>query len=621
MIPIERAFQGPYKGVVGVMGSQMGKTDSTANIFGARADDDPVPMIYIGPTRHFVEKKWSPRFDAMVQSAPSLVSKQSGHHDTASLKHLNGVNIHFVWAGSASAVAGQEAGLVIVDERDRMAASVEGEGDIVELANARHETYSDGKTGVFSTPTTGTVEPKKHPSTGLEHWQVSDQVTSPTWQLWQGGTRHEWMVPCPHCSTHFAPRLRYLNYPHDLSPGELNDDNVRLACPHCGALIEERHKTTMNERGVDVSPGQRVENGVAVGQGVLSDWYTLWVSGLCSPWRSWVNVARRYARAVREGSTDKLQAVINTAGGELYAVKGEAPPAAAFELLKLDYELITPEKPENRVPSDVQEILLTTDVQMDRLVYVVRGWTVRQRMRSYLLDCGEIPGDTNDPPDVGVWAALADFRTRHWGAKSLLIHRCFVDQKYRAPAVFAFCRQHKNWAFPIAGRLPRDNTPDSQKPISSASIEVDKKGQRMKGGESGLLRWTLNTDFFKRWVHDRITMGAKGGFFLPRDVPAHYLEQLLAESRVVKPSGKVMWLQTSAENHFLDCEMMQVGCAYSRRLQHFAQPKPESKPKDAPADDKGGQSGGVEPPKPKPRSPWPSDRGGGNTGGNFATEY
>lgn len=609
MIPLERAFHDPrYKGVVGMMGSQMGKTDSTANIIGQRVDDDPVPVIYVGPTKHFVEKKWEPRFEAMVNSAASLLAKKSPDVDeTKSLKHINGVNIHFVWGGSASSVAGQEAGLVIVDERDRMGGSVDGEGDIVELANARHETYADGKTGVFSTPTTGTVEPKKHPVTGLEHWQVSDQISSPTWQLWQQGTRHEWMVPCPHCSVVFAPRLRYLVFPRDVSAGDLNDSNVKVACPHCGALIDEAAKISMNERGVDVSPGQTVENGVAVGEGVRSDWYTLWVSGLCSPWRSWVTTARRLLRAEREGSSDKLQAVINTAGGELYAVSGEAPPVTALDALKLNYESVPPEEPERSIPGDISEILLTVDVQMDRLYYVIRGWTRRQRMKSFLLDAGEIQGDTLEPE---VWEALGEFKGRTFGDRDLAITRCFVDQKYRAPAVFSFCQSHRGWAFPIAGRLPRDNTPDSQRPLQSSSIDLDKRGKRLRG--VGLLRWTLNTDFFKRWIHDRINLGEKGGFLLPRDVSDDYCRQLVAEARVVKPSGQVMWI-AKGPNHYLDCEMMQVGCAYSRRLQHFAQPGASAKetPPDPPAPPSSeAVAPAPVPPPPDPPKPRPPAGGG-----------
>jgi phage terminase large subunit GpA-like protein len=565
MIPLQRAFHGPFKGVVGVMGTQMGKTDSTANIMGQRLDDDPAPIIYVGPTRHFVEKKWEPRFMAMVDSSASLAAKfDRGRADTRTQKRISGVNVSFAWAGSATSLAGDPAALVIVDERDRMESDVGGEGDPVEMANARHETYADGKTGVFSTPTTGTLETYTHPTTGLVHWKVGDQITSPVWQLWQQGTRHEFMWACPHCSASFAPRMALLQFPPDVEPGDLSTSNVKLACPHCGALIDETHKTVLNERGLDVSPGQSVVNGERVGNGVVSDWYTLWVSGLCSPWRSWVTSARRLMRAQREGSSEKIQTVINTAFGELYAISGEAPLLNQVAQLRDTYQL-------GEVPAHVHTVTMTVDVQQDRLYYTVRGWSVRRNMESWLLDYGTIEGATNEQE---VWDALEQFKTRSYGSKR--IKRCMIDQKYRTQYVLQFCIKHRGWACATAGRMPKTISAEAQTPLRTSTIEVDQKGKMKKGGRA-LKRWTINTDFFKRWVHDRIQLGDRGGFHLPIDATDEYCGQLVAEARVVKPSGKIEWVLLQKANHYLDCEQMQVACAYSLRLPHYAQPT-----KDAP---------------------------------------
>jgi phage terminase large subunit GpA-like protein len=596
MIPFMRASTGAWKGITLICGSQMGKTDSVANIFGARLDDDPVPLIYLGPTRSFVERTWEPRFIDMIDSA-SRLSKQIDRGKTSSKtqKSIAGVKVNFSWAGSATAIAGDPACLVVVDERDRMGSDVEGEGDPVSLANARHSTYPDGKTIVISTPLTGTVDVYKHPETGLEHWQIADaeEVQSPTWKLWQRGTRHEWMVPCPHCGEYFAPRFRHLHWPENSEPHDLTDENVLLFCVHCGEGIEERFKGEMNAKGLAVAPGEFVVDGEIRGKAPPSDWFTLWVSGLCSPWRSWTTNSREYLTAARDGDSEALQTIINTRFGELYAVSGEAPPWEDVAALRLDYRM-------GQIPEGVSTIMMSVDVQQDCLYYVLRGWSRHREMESWLIEHGQIFGDTNDS---AIWDELSEFRTRRFGEDlELQIARCFVDQKYRAPAVFDFCRKHKNWAYPIAGRMPKSETPEAQRPLDTSSVEVDEKGKILKPGAAGLQRWSINTDYFKRWLHDRISLGNKGGFHLSADTTEDYCKQLVAEARVVKPNGRVMWLQLSRDNHYLDCEMMQIACAYSVRLQHLAARLP------APAAEGSAQP---EPSKPKPvkrRRNWSSSK-------------
>lgn len=545
------------------MASQAGKTDFAINVFCERLQNDPVPLIYVGPSRHFVERKFEPRFEAAINSAASLAAmRDRARRQSKTQKHINGVEVSFVWSGSASAIAGQPAGMVIVDELDRMEADVDGEGDIIELSAARHRTYAEGKTGVFSTPLVGKIGVERHPATGLEHWSMADQelVQSRGWRLWQRGTRHEWMWRCPHCSVFFAPRFRLFQIPEGVEPGDFTEQNCFLACPHCGAAIYERDRAALNEAGVAISPGESVDDeGRVIGVGVRSTWYTLWVSGFASPWLSWVKAARQYADALRFGTAETVQGVVNTTFGELYSVSGEAPSWEAVGKLRGAYA-------SGELPEGVNTVLMTVDVQQDRLYYVVRGWSIRRNMESWALEMGTIEGATNEP---GVWDALEQFKRRKFGA--LTIKRCFVDQKYRTQYVMAFCHEQRRWAFPAAGRMPKTADAAAQVPLKTSNVEVRKDGKVIKGGVA-IKRWTLNTDFFKRWVHDRISRGEGGGYHIPIDATDDYCQQLVSEARVVKPGGRIEWVQTQKQNHFLDCEQMQVACAYSLRLQHYAQP-------------------------------------------------
>ncbi|KKK65351.1 hypothetical protein LCGC14_2974980, partial [marine sediment metagenome] len=125
-IPLMREFwRGVYKRVCGVMATQMAKTDLACNVLGHRLDTDPVPVMYIGPTKIFVERTWEPRFMAMVNSTP-LKAKLAPGRQPKSQKSLAGVMATFGWSGSAASLSGETACKVIVDERDRMDDDVGG---------------------------------------------------------------------------------------------------------------------------------------------------------------------------------------------------------------------------------------------------------------------------------------------------------------------------------------------------------------------------------------------------------------------------------------------------------------------------------------------------------------
>src|SRR5258705_11193 len=56
MTPIVRAFVDPrYRRIVAVIAAQMGKTEAIFNVMGHRLDDDPTPILYIGPSQKLVE--------------------------------------------------------------------------------------------------------------------------------------------------------------------------------------------------------------------------------------------------------------------------------------------------------------------------------------------------------------------------------------------------------------------------------------------------------------------------------------------------------------------------------------------------------------------------------------
>lgn len=563
MIPILRAIRdSQYKKVVGILSAQTGKTDSILNAIGHRTDDDPAPSLYVGPTRSNVEKVIEPRLMAMIESAESLKEKYcEGKKSSKTCKLISGVTIRLAWSGSATELAAQPASDVYVDERDRMT-DILGEGDVVTLADARHSTYPDGTTIVTSTPLTGNVEEITDEETGLTHWELTDaeDIQSPIWKLWQEGTRYEWAWPCPDCKDYFIPRFKLLQWPKDSTPYQALQ-KARLCCPNCGSMISEKHKSWMNARGVYVAPGQKIEqDGTVLGEVEDNTTASFWVSGLCSPWRSFGQRAREWLDAVNSGDQGRIQAVINTGFGELYKLGSDSPDWNLVRERCLPYKSGT-------LPAKILALILTVDVQKDRLEYVIRGWSYG--MESWLIEQGELYGETEYDP---VWNDLEDLLYSPIENKNIRL--CLIDSgyhpgdKHKKPKnmIYDFCRRHRSIARATKG------SPDPDQPVKRSLIDISYGGRIIK---RGLQLWHLDTGFCKGFVYSRIEPpeGQPDLWHLPDDITDAYCKQVTAEALVHKPSGQSVWIRNRKDNHKLDCEGMQIAGAYMLYLHKKTRPR------------------------------------------------
>lgn len=523
-----------------VMASQMAKTEGCLNEIGRKLDDDPEPVLYIGPTQKNVSEKIEPRLMQMIDSASSLSSKLlRGKRSTKTSKRIAGVTLSLGWAGSATELASQPVAMVVIDELDRMK-GIKGEGSVIELAAPRMDTYPASKGIVDSSPTEGTVETYIHPETGLEHWKPAEpeDIQSPVWQLWQEGSREEWAVPCPECEEHFIPRFKLLTWPKRCTAEEARTE-ARLACPRCGSLIEDRWRHWMNERGEFVGPGQRVENGQVIGKLINRTQRTFWTSGVMSPVVPFGERASDWIRAVKSKDHERIQGVLNTRFGELFQMTGDAPPEDQVLACRSEYET-------GAVPPGVQKIFVTVDVQQNRLPFVVRGWGYNQE--SWLIESGEIYGDTKTKTDK-CWRQLEKLLNRQF--EGIPVTAMAVDSGYNTDAVDAFALKHKDRVYATVGR---DNPSKVFKPVPQV---INAKGRTVK---TGLKRWTLDHGHYKAWIHARVEwpQDQVGAWHLPIDATEDYAKQIVAEHRINLASGRKKWIKVSDDNHFLDCEYLQV---------------------------------------------------------------
>ncbi|WP_451994141.1 terminase gpA endonuclease subunit [Azospirillum argentinense] len=558
-IPFVRAFWDPrWRRIVFVCGAQEGKSRAVQAVIGKKLDHEPAPVIYYGPTKTFVERTIEPRIVEMLNSSKSLKGKTLwGKKQKKTLKMVSGAPLILSWASSGSELAGQEAALVFIDERDRLADDIDGEGDPVEQGEARIGSYANGKIGIISTPKTGVIRKERHPETGLEHWAIADlkKVNSPIIKLWWEGSRHEMAWPCPECGDYFIPHSGLLDWDGkadgSATPGQAAR-TVKMICGCCGVPIAEAHKERMCDRMRPVAPGQRVEpDGTVVGPDPDTDCFSIWSNGLMSKFKSWAKLVRRWLSALASGEPGKVQGVVNTGFGELHAVSGDAPKHSAVTDCKLPYK-------RGQVPYGVQRVVLTVDVQKRGVYWVMRGWGARRE--SWLIDNSYLPGETDG---AEVWDDLEGI-VRAALPGNTGVNLLLIDSGYRPGkpavvpenAVYDFCRRFsRSFARPIKG----ERYLTGNKWFTTTDNDVDSRGRVRKS--AGLILHRLNTHEFKSRVFEKITRRKElaGGWHVPEDVDDAYAKQIVSETcRWV--GGKPIWDELGA-NHYLDCEMMQEAAA------------------------------------------------------------
>ena len=560
-VPFGRAIAGRrYKRCVFVVSAQSGKSETILDVIGQRLDQQPAPILYIGPNKQFITEQWEPRVMALLDEAPSLAAKVArGKRMTKTRKVIAGVPLRLAHAGSSTALKSDPASLALTDEADELMANLKGQGDPVGLIDARGDTHADFVHAMVSTTSRGPKEIEVDPVSGLEFWKVqpADEIESTIWKFWQAGTRHHWTWRCPHCEERFVPRLSCLEYDHKGDEAKTTPAQARetahLVCPRNGCIIAEADKKAISLTGLEVAPGQALnDDSNTVGEPPASDTWSLWTSGLCSPFQSFGDRAARYVEAIQSGDPEKVQTVTNAAFGELWMPSGgDAPEWEDVAARRLPYRF-------REVPDGVLFITVGVDVQKDRLVYVIRGWGIRNE--SWLIEHGELWGENHDTRLDDVWLELTDLIEAE--ICGIPVRRVFVDAGFRPGKkdagdenkVYEFCRRHARLAYPCKGYAKR------QTPISVNKIDVKPVGGTPSYGLD-LVR--LDSDVMKSWLHARIRWpeGQPGGWHVSQDATEDYCRQVVSEARMKRPGGGALWVSRSRKNHFLDAEALAYAAA------------------------------------------------------------
>lgn len=539
----------PYERVVMMFATQLGKTEVIYNTAFQRIEQAPQDMMIVQPTLNDAKEHSTQRFMPAVPHMPGVAeriatTRSRDESSTWRAKSIRGgATIFFGGANSARSLASKPLGLAFLDEIDGYPDDVDGEGSPIALVEERMSNFSNRKLLLCSTPTL------KDYSKIEGEYIASDQ--------------RKYHVPCPHCGEHqvlvWGSAEKFgLKWLKDLN-GDPKPETAVYICRHCGASIEEHHKTDMLADGLWIPDRPGAGNGIVAG---------FWLSKLYSPlgWRSWAWMVDQWHRSQQlatRGDTSKLKTFVNTNLAETWEEQGDKVNQHELAKRAEDYPL-------RSVPWGACALFAGADVQKDRIEARVKAFGRGEE--SWTVDRAIFYGDTALAADVegSPWAKLDEYLRsplQHASGRLLYILATGIDSGFNSQVVYAFARTraHRN-ILAVDGRKTLSTVVG--KP-SETLLNVH--GERIRG----LKLWPVGTDVAKKLIYGRMRMTQVGPGYMhfSKELPGDEFEQLTAErlvTRYVKGHPRQDFVKLPGRrNEALDCEVYALAAAYSQGMDRW----------------------------------------------------
>lgn len=360
--------------------AQSGKTQSVIlNTLAYLITCNPMDAIVYHMTQAASRDFSKRRIDRMHRHSP-LVGGQviKGQHadNTHDKSYKSGMLLTISWP-SISEMSSKPVPVVMFTDYDRMNDDVDGEGSPFVLGQKRTTTFRNlGMTIVDSSPGRDVEDPKWKQQTPHEAPPVGGVLG-----LYNQGDRRRWYWPCLQCGEFYEPSFKMLTWVAyrevDGEKIELEVDEIgesaKMACPHCGGLMENSDRHDVNSCGVWLREGEKIRpDGTRYGTPRRSKTASYWLKGPAATYQSWKSMVVNYLNAeasyAANGSIEELKATINTDQAEPYMPRGMENERLADDIAAGAIKL-----PEKMVPDDVRCLFATVDVQKNRWEVQVHG--------------------------------------------------------------------------------------------------------------------------------------------------------------------------------------------------------------------------------------------------------
>jgi phage terminase large subunit GpA-like protein len=517
-------------------GAQLGLTELGNNWIGSIIDINPGPTIMVMPTEDAVKKNSRTRITPMINSCPSLKDKikEVGAKDaqnTITSKSFNGGVLLMIGANSPVGLSSTPAGNIFLDEVDRYPHSAGGEGNPLDLAEARASTFSNKKIYVISTPTNS-----------------GESIIES--EFLEGDQRY-YNVPCFYCGDKFVLKFAYLTY------NENDPESTRMACPSCGGLHEEKHKTNMLLNGEWIATAKPSDP-------LIRSYH---ISSLYSPagWLSWVQVVRKFLKIKKDVNRERT--FVNTVLGETFKIKSDAPDHENLYNRREEYEIGT-------IPDGVYFLTMGVDIQGDRIEGEVVGWGIGRE--TWSIEYFVFVGDTSKPK---VWEMLSNQINKQYefGEQTMSINLTCIDSGYKTSTVYDFVAK-----FPYSKVIPIKGSSNNLNVMVSPprAYNVARSGKKIEARKV----WNLGTSLLKSELYGFLKLKAKEaesgldeypeGYCHFPQYDRHYFKMLTAEEQQLTVNKKgfeeYQWvLKSGARNEALDVRCYARAAAYIIGIDRF----------------------------------------------------
>jgi phage terminase large subunit GpA-like protein len=511
--------------VIGMLSSQVGKTEVCLNIVGYFIDQDPTSILVLMPTLSTAESWSQDRLAPMLRDTPCLarsVNDPRTRFSGNTMLHKSFADgrgqISLAGANSAASLSMKPIRILLCDEVDRYPPSAGTEGAPISLATKRTATFWNRKVVEVSSPTNAGT------SRIAESYEESDQ-------------RRHW-VPCPHCGECQVLQFSQVKWDDSLQTIQEKAKTAHYHCVGCDMPWSDQ------ERMAAVSQGEwragKSFNGTA----------GFWLNELSSPWRTAAQTVSDFLHA--KNDPEKLKAFVNTSLAQTWEVEGEVP----------DWERLVERRegfPMGVVPHGALVLTCGIDNQDNRLEAYVWAWA--PGLESWLIDHRVIVGS---PAAEETWVELSAFLATEYphadGGRPLRIHQIGLDvMGHHTATIYGHIRRlHDPRLLGLRGVDGR-NRPS---PVTGPSlIDMTFNGQKLKGG---MKLWTVSVSVFKSDLYSRLwlTRGDGTGFppgwvHLSESLESEPIKQLVGEKLVKIKTSKGFirseWQKLRDRNEALDC--------------------------------------------------------------------
>ncbi len=515
--------------------TQIGGTQLIVNAICMWADVDPGPAMLVMADEDTSLEVCKYRIQPTIERVPQLKELiNRAKFNESEIMLNNDFRLLMAWASSIARTASRPIRYLIMDEITKPGYSKIGaEGDSIGRIIQRTETFDNKKIFLLSTVT-------QEGDTMYAQEEASDE-----------SFLH--FIPCPHCGTMQPLFFRPTEY-IDLAGikqtsgcvawPKLEDENEAAihACYVCGSC--EQHISTIEKNsacahGVWV-PQKNIISKPKNVTFIINRLYSLFPGG-------------RFEALVRDflGSKNdplKLQTFVNNALAEYWK-----------EVIKRTNENTMANAVDIRfsagqIPDEAVALVCTIDVQKRGFWYIVRAWS--QDENSWLVEYGYLKSWDevseicferrwkHTSGDMPVWRIGIDTGggKRESGESSTdEVYAWILKNRFKGGEIFA-CK-------------------GSSAPLPT-KVKIGAPLEKNKAGAVGLRLCMIDTDKCKDsfvWRLEQANIEGSIASYIHRDTGKDYFDQIKAEEkRKDRKTGREKWFAVSKNNHFFDCEAMQI---------------------------------------------------------------